>query len=74
MKARLPLLELLLSALCLWAAWYHTPAGALVRSAGAWLFRTRSTARPLLAYYGAGTWGPPMRLGTWPEIVLIKFE
>ncbi len=24
--------------------------------------------------YGAGTWGPPMRVGTWPEIVLIRFE
>lgn len=23
--------------------------------------------------YGAGTWGPPMRLGTWPEIVLLEF-
>ncbi|HVA95198.1 MAG TPA: metallophosphoesterase [Candidatus Dormibacteraeota bacterium] len=23
---------------------------------------------------GAGTWGPPMRLGTFPEIVLIHFE
>ena len=23
---------------------------------------------------GAGTWGPPMRLGTAPEIVLIRFE
>ncbi|MBZ5661773.1 MAG: metallophosphoesterase [Acidobacteriia bacterium] len=23
---------------------------------------------------GAGTWGPPMRLGTTPEIVLIRFE
>jgi predicted MPP superfamily phosphohydrolase len=30
----------------------------------------------LLVYtsYGAGTWGPPMRVGTWPEIVLIRFE
>jgi predicted MPP superfamily phosphohydrolase len=30
----------------------------------------------LLVYisYGAGTWGPPMRVGTKPEIVLIKFE
>jgi predicted MPP superfamily phosphohydrolase len=30
----------------------------------------------LLVYisYGAGTWGPPMRVGTTPEIVLIKFE
>jgi uncharacterized protein len=24
--------------------------------------------------YGAGTWGPPLRVGTKPEIVLIKFE
>jgi len=24
--------------------------------------------------YGAGTWGPPMRVGTTPEIVLITFE
>jgi predicted MPP superfamily phosphohydrolase len=24
--------------------------------------------------YGAGTWGPPLRVGTRPEIVLIKFE
>jgi predicted MPP superfamily phosphohydrolase len=24
--------------------------------------------------YGTGTWGPPLRLGTRPEIVLIKFE
>ena len=23
---------------------------------------------------GAGTWGPPMRVGTYPEIVLIRFE
>ncbi len=59
MKPRLPVLELLLSALCLWGAYYHTPAGALVRTAGAWFFRTRSTARPLLAYFGAGTLVPP---------------
>jgi len=24
--------------------------------------------------YGAGTWGPPLRVGTYPEIVLIEFE
>jgi predicted MPP superfamily phosphohydrolase len=24
--------------------------------------------------YGAGTWGPPLRVGTTPEIVLIQFE
>jgi murein DD-endopeptidase MepM/ murein hydrolase activator NlpD len=50
--------ELVLAALCLWAAWYHTPAGALVRTAGAWFFKTRSTALPLLAYYGAGVYQP----------------
>jgi murein DD-endopeptidase len=59
MKEKLPLLELFLSVLCLWAAWYHTPAGALVRTAGAFIFSTRSTARPLLAYFGAGTLVPP---------------
>jgi murein DD-endopeptidase len=59
MKPRLPMVELLLSALCLWGAYYHTPAGAVVRTVGAWLFRTRSSARPLLAYFGAGTLVPP---------------
>ncbi len=24
--------------------------------------------------FGAGTWGPPMRFLTWPEITLIRFE
>lgn len=24
--------------------------------------------------YGAGTWGPPLRVGTHPEIVLLRFE
>ena len=30
----------------------------------------------LLVYtsYGAGTWGPPLRVGTKPEIVLLRFE
>lgn len=30
----------------------------------------------LLVYtsYGAGTWGPPLRVGTSPEIVLLRFE
>ena len=59
MKGRLPLIELVLSALCLWGGWYHTPAGALVRAVGAWFFRTGTTARPLLAYFRAGTLVPP---------------
>jgi predicted MPP superfamily phosphohydrolase len=24
--------------------------------------------------YGAGTWGPPLRVGTYPEIVIIRME
>lgn len=28
----------------------------------------------VLTTYGAGTWGPPLRVGTTPEIVLIEFE
>jgi uncharacterized protein len=24
--------------------------------------------------YGAGTWGPPLRVGTWPEIVIFRLE
>jgi hypothetical protein len=24
--------------------------------------------------YGAGTWGPPMRVGTSPEVVLLEFK
>ncbi len=62
----LALFELALVMLCLWAAWYHTPAGALVRTAGAWFFRTHSTARPLLAYYGAGVYEP--RTATPPKL------
>jgi murein DD-endopeptidase len=45
------LLDFTMAALCLWAAYHHTPAGALVRRGAAWAFNTRSTARPLLAYY-----------------------
>lgn len=45
------LLDFCMAVLCLWAAYHHTPAGALVRRAAAWATGTRSTARPLLAYY-----------------------
>jgi murein DD-endopeptidase MepM/ murein hydrolase activator NlpD len=45
------LLDFLMAALCLWAAYHHTPAGALVRRGAAWATNSRSTARPLLAYY-----------------------
>jgi murein DD-endopeptidase len=57
MMRRLAIAELLASALCLWAAWYHTPAGALLRSVGARIFSVRTSAQPLLAYYSAGVYG-----------------
>jgi murein DD-endopeptidase MepM/ murein hydrolase activator NlpD len=49
------LLDFLMASLCLWAAYHHTPAGALVRRGAAWATGTRSTARPLLAYYDGMT-------------------
>jgi murein DD-endopeptidase len=45
------LLDFCLAVLCLWTAWHHTPAGALVRRGSAWALGRRSTARPLLDYY-----------------------
>ncbi|MCU0700846.1 MAG: M23 family metallopeptidase [Myxococcaceae bacterium] len=48
------LLDFLAAALCLWAAAWHTPVGALTRSAVAKVAGSRSTARPLLAYFSGG--------------------
>jgi murein DD-endopeptidase len=48
------LLELVLALLCLWAACWHTPVGALLRGGVAWIFGVRTSARPLLAYYTGG--------------------
>lgn len=72
------LLDLAMAVLCLWVAYHHTPAGALLRRTTAWVLGTRSTARPLLAYYegqGAAALAtnalaprtPPPRLLTRPE-------
>jgi murein DD-endopeptidase len=51
------LFEFAVALLCLWAAYWHTPVGGLLRGGVAWVLGVRSTARPLLAYYsgGAGT-------------------
>lgn len=49
------LLDFVVALLCVWGAYYHTPAGALLRRAAAWTTGTRSTARPLLAYYGGAS-------------------
>jgi murein DD-endopeptidase len=48
------LADVLLAALCLWAAWYHTPPGALLRTVLARLSGSRGSVPGLLSYYGAG--------------------
>ena len=49
-------LDFLAALLCLWAAWAHTPPGALLRTVGARVLGMRTSARPLLAYYSAGVY------------------
>ena len=50
------LLDFLGAVLCLWAAAYHTPVGALLRDLGARITSTKTNARPLLAYYTGGVY------------------
>lgn len=49
-------LDFIGATLCLWAAAYHTPIGAMVRGAVSRITSTRTTARPLLAYYTGGVY------------------
>lgn len=49
-------LDFIGAALCLWAAAYHTPVGALLRGLVSKLTSTHTTARPLLAYYTGGVY------------------
>lgn len=55
-QPRRGLLDFVGAALCLWAAAYHTPVGALLRDVTARLTSSRSTTRPLLAYYTGGVY------------------
>ena len=50
------LLDATMAALCLWAACYHTPGGALARTVGGWALGVHASTRPLLAYYSAGVY------------------
>jgi hypothetical protein len=71
LHARSGLLNLFASLLCLWAAAYHTPVGALLRSISARLLGTHSSARPLLSYYSGGVWelrGTEMNIESTPEV------
>lgn len=64
MRRALSWTEGALVALCLWAAWYRTPAGALLRTVGSRVLGLHTSARPLLAYYSAGAYSekPPAPL------------
>lgn len=50
------LLDFLAAALCLWAAAWHTPAGALVRGVVAKVSGSNASGRPLLAYFSGGVY------------------
>src|SRR3712207_823926 len=61
-----------MAALCLWTAYHHTPAGALLRRGAAWAFNTRSTARPLLAYYDGVSSSGVSTSALVPEVPLVR--
>lgn len=77
------LLDFLAAALCLWAAAWHTPMGALVRGGVAKVTGRTSAGRPLLAYFSGGVYdardvepalpegGPP---GLEPEVLALVPE
>lgn len=50
------LFDFLAASLCLWAAAWHTPAGALVRAVVVKLSGSKSEGRPLLAYFSGGVY------------------
>lgn len=60
------ILEFAVAALCIWAGAYHTPGGAVLRAAGAWLRGGETSAPPLLSYYG-GEGGTAIELA-WREV------
>ncbi len=77
-KARSGVFDFIAAALCLWAAAYHTPAGALIRSIAARAMHARDTARPLLAYYSSGVYDarevpvpPPAAFAPTPMFVNV---
>jgi murein DD-endopeptidase len=53
------LLDFFVSALCLWAAAYHTPIGAGVRGLAAWAAGVPRDQKPLLAYYTSESFMAP---------------
>jgi len=68
------LLDFLGAALCLWAAAYHTPVGALIRDVGARLFSAKTNTRPLLAYYTGGVYDAQDVTAPTPTTVVPDVE
>ncbi|HEX4622280.1 MAG TPA: M23 family peptidase, partial [Myxococcaceae bacterium] len=60
------MLDFFLALLCLWAAWYHTPVGAMVRGLGARITGVHTSAGPLLSYFTGGAYEPPPALAEHP--------
>ncbi len=73
-RAHRGLFDSIAAGLCLWAAAYHTPAGALVRSLVARVTNSADTSKPLLAYYSGGVYDaqdvqvPPLAATTVPVV------
>jgi murein DD-endopeptidase MepM/ murein hydrolase activator NlpD len=70
------MLDFLGAALCLWAAAYHTPVGALVRDLGARILSAKTNTRPLLAYYSGGVYDAqevetPTPLNIVPDVEVL---
>jgi len=70
------LCDFLAALACLWAAAWHTPPGAFFRGLTARIFHSRTSARPLLAYYGGGVYaaGVPDSLPALPTRILSADE
>ena len=45
------LLDFFVAVLCLWAAYFHTPVGSILRQTGAWFFQAGTRAAPVLSYF-----------------------
>ena len=59
LRASRNLLEVTVAALCLWAAAYHTPVGALARMTVAAVFGSHSSGGNLLSYYTGTSYAHP---------------
>jgi len=74
------LFDFIAAALCLWAAAWHTPVGALVRGGVAKVVGRKGEGRPLLAYFSGGVYDarevdvpvvPVLPEGLSPEVLAV---